>query len=644
MSILTNGVSGLNAAQAGLLTTGHNISNAATPGFNRQQIVQTTNTPQFTGAGFLGQGTRVETVRRIYSEFLSGQVLATQTRQAELEVYASEIGQIDSLLADPSAGLSPALQDLFKGVQEVAANPASLPARQAMLSAAQALVGRFHSLDQRLSEIRDGLNAQISGTVEEINAYARQIAGFNEKVVLAQASGSSQPPNDLLDQRDQLVAELNKLVRVTTNPESDGSLSVFIGSGQPLVISNQPFKLAALPATDDATRIEVALTAPGGGTIRLPETLLSGGKLGGLLAFRSQSLDPAQNALGCIAMGLASTFNAQHVLGQDLTGNLGGNFFVPPAAPLVMASGANGGAAVLGATLADATALTTSDYRLSFSGGNYVLTRLNDNTNTNLGAFAAPVTIDGITFANSGGLAAEGDSFLIQPTRSGARNIALAINDARGIAAAAPLRTVAPLSNTGTASIGAGSISSSAGLPLAASPGGDIRLQFDAANNLFNIIGGPGGTLAYDPLTESAGKTYTLPAVGGFTFTIAGVPANGDSFIIQKNAAGVADNRNALALGGLQTRNLLASGSASYQSAYSQLVSEAGNQAREANIMLSAQDNLAAQAQRAQQALSGVNLDEEAANLLRYQQAYQAAGKLIEISARLFDELLSLGR
>lgn len=643
-SILNIGVTGLRAAQTGILTTGHNISNAATPGFNRQEVVQTTNAPQYTGAGFLGQGTDVSAVRRIYSQFLASQVMNAQTREAELGAYRDQIKQIDDLLADSSTGLSPALQGFFKAVGEVAANPASAPARQSLLSGAQALASRFQSLDSRLEEIREGINTEVSGAIAAINSYALQIADLNERIVIAQSAAQGKPANDLLDQRDQLVAELNKEVRVTTSSDSSGSLNVFIGNGQALVVGAKTMALQAGPAVDDPRRIEVSMIKASGGSVPLPETLFSGGRLGGVLGFRSQTLDTAQNALGRIAIGLAQTFNEQHRLGQDLLGNLGGNFFAVPANPQVFSATTNAGGAAIGATISDVSALSNGDYRIAYDGTNYALIRLADNTVTNLNAFAAPVTVDGVTFTRSGGAPAAGDTFLIQPTRSGARDAAVVIADVRNIAAASPVRTSAALANSGTAKVSAGAVNSTTGLPLPASPGGDITLTFNAAQNRFDVTGGPGGTLAYDPSSESAGKSFTLAAVGSLTFSVSGVPADGDRFVISRNSNGVGDNRNMLALGQLQTKGTLMGGTVNYQSAFSQIVAEVGNKAREVQVGLQAQENLSAQALASQQSLSGVNLDEEAANLLRYQQAYQAAGKMIQVAGKLFDELLALNR
>jgi len=637
-SIFNIGVSGLSAAQAGLLTTGHNISNATTPGFNRQQAVQSTNTPQFTGAGFVGQGTNVVTVKRIYNQFLAAQTLSAQTRLSELNAYADQIRQIDNLLADSSSGLSSALNEFFRGVHEVAANPASIPARQSMLSMAQGMVGRFQSLDSRLDEIRDGVDTQLGSTIVNINSFATQIAELNQRIVLAQAAGPGQPANDLLDQRDNLIAELNQQVRVTTVTDADGSQNVFIGNGQTLVVGTRAFGLSVMQSGEDSSRMIVGINLASGGSAAIPESLLNGGALGGLLAFRSESLDAAQNALGRIAIGLAETFNAQHRLGQDLTGALGGNFFTPLTPQVLYPSNPlNGGTAAIGVAVAAANNLTTSDYRLTANGGgNYTLTRLSDNT-VIFAAATLPQSVEGLTISLTAGVANAGDTFLIQPTRAAAGNIALALTDARSIAAAAPIRSDASNANSGSGSISAGSVNGPP--PTNANLAQTVTLTFGNPPTTFDVNGVGTGNPANVAYTAGGNITYN-----GWTIQISGTPAAGDVFTVSANSAGVSDNRNALLLAGLQTSKTLAGGSASYQSAYAQIVSNIGNKTRETEVTATAQENILRQANAAQQALSGVNLDEEAANLLRYQQAYQASGKMIEIASKLFETLLSMGR
>jgi flagellar hook-associated protein 1 FlgK len=642
MGLFNVGVSGLNAAQAGILTASHNISNASTPGYSRQQILQASNIPMVTGSGFMGQGTHIQTVSRIYDAFLGRQVLGAEASATEMDSYLAQIQQIDNILADSSAGLSPALAAFFKGVQDVAANPSSIPGRQSMLSAGQALVARFQSLDQRLSEIREGTNQQVTVQIGQINAYSSQLADINQSIILAQIVGGSQPPNDLLDQRDQMITDLNKLVRVSTITQGDGSFSVFMGNGQPLVIGTQAYQLQAVQAPDDPERTTVAIVGVGGAALILPEAQVSGGSLGGLIGFRSQTLDAAQNAVGRIALTLAQNFNDQNKLGQDLTGALGQNLFTV-STPTVRSSSLNTGTGVTTAAIATSTIdrLTGSDYRLVSNGGvNYTLTRLSDNAVLVSGA-PLPASIDGMAIA-VGGVPLAGDSFLIQPTRSGARDVAVAFSDPRLIAAAAPIRTAKALANTGTASISSGTVN--APPPTNANLQQTVTITFTGAAT-FNVtgigVGLPAGGVAY---TSGANITYN-----GWTTQISGTPAAGDVFTVSANAGGVADNRNAMLMGALQTKATMigsstSSPTASYQSAYSQIVGSVGSKTNEVQAIAAAQQGLLDHATQALQSTSGVNLDEEAANLLRYQQAYQASAKVLEIATKVFDEILALGR
>lgn len=638
------GITGLNVAQAALTTTGHNITNASTPGYTRQQVIITTNDAQLTGAGFFGQGARVDTVKRIYSQYLSAQVMEAKTQSAQYTAYAEQISALDNLLADPNAGLSPAMTAFFDAVQSVTASPSSLAARQSVISAGEALTARFNAIDQRLKNIRTGLNTEIVGSVNQINELTQQIARLNNQITVAQSTtGETRLANDMLDSRDKLISQLNEIARVTQLEQSDGSINLFIGNGQPLVVGGNAFALTASASVEDPRRMEITYTAPGGSVLRLQETSITGGKLGGLLAFRRETLDEAQNALGRVAIGLAEQFNAQHVLGQDLNGALGTAFFNTLSGRALPASTNDSvAAAQINVTIDDSSQLTTSDYRLRFDGTNYTLTRLSDNqtwTAATLGGLPPAGSPQGFTLDSGATTMAAGDSFLIQPTRTGAGDIGMVLSDPRMLAVGMAMSTSASLSNTGSASISAGAVTSTTGLPLA----GTISLTFDAASNTFVVTGGPGGTLSYNPTTDSAGASFTFAGQGGFTFEISGTPRDGDTFTIQANSAGQGDNRNLLELAALQDAETLAGGTTGFQGAYAQMVADIGAQAREVKVNQEAQAVLLERAEEAQQSLSGVNLDEEAANLLRYQQAYQAAGKMIEIASRLFDTVLQLG-
>lgn len=657
-NLISIAATAIQAAQAGLNTTGHNIANASTPGYNRQQVIQASAAAQNAGYGFVGGGTKIAEIKRVYNDFLSTQVVNAQTSFNSLDSYYSEIRQVDNLLADSASGLSPALQDFFKGVQDLASNPSSVASRQAILSTADALAARFQGMDNRLSEIRTGVDSQITSSVAVINSYASQIGKLNESIALL-SSDQFKPPNDLMDQRDQLVAELNKEIKATVVKQGDATYTVSIGNGQPLVVGGNVFQLAATTSSSDLNRVEVGYLI-NGVVSTLPEAALTGGKMGGLFEFRSQTLDPAQNSLGRVGVGLAETFNAQHKLGQDLNGALGGNFF-NAAPPVVTPNSRNIGNDALSSTITDATRLTTSDYQLRFDGTNYALTRLSDNvvlSNTTLAAANTASQLDGFDLTMTPGslTAAPGDSYLIRPTIDGAKLFSVAITDRSTIAAAAPIVTANVATNNGTGKISAGFVDASylpanGGSPLI-SPN-VVTLTYDLATN--SLSGFPPdqdvtvNINGVDTVNTApvASITYAADAkirFGGINISFTGQPANNDTFTIGQNLSGVGDNRNARLLGELQAKTTMDKGTTTYQGAYAELVSFVGNRTRELQVNTNASESFLQQAKSVEQAQAGVNLDEEAANLLRYQQAYQAAGKVMQMASQLFETLLAATR
>lgn len=642
--ILGIGVSGLLAFQRSLATTGHNISNVNTPGYSRQRVDLVSNQPQASGNGFIGTGVQSSTVQRIYDNFLTGQVRSATSANSQLQTYSSLAGQVDNLLADPTSGLNPGLQGFFDAVHTATADPASIPARQVLLSQANTLTNRFHYLDQRLSDLRQGINTQITTSVAAINNLASGIAKLNQQIVLAKGLAGGQPPNDLLDQRDALVAKLSEQVSVTSVDQNDGAQNIFIGTGQTLVVGGNASTLSVVGNPYDVTRYEVALST--GAITSITSDYITGGTLGGALDFRKEMLDPAQNALGRVAIGLATTFNDQHKLGQDLKGVLGQDFFnaLGSISPKVYSTSA----ATLTASVSNVNALTTSDYRLDYNGANYTLTRLSDNaviSSVPFGAFPQTIASEGLTLTLTAGAVA-GDSFLIQPTRTAAKDVSVVTSDPTRIALAGPLVTREATNanglptNLGTGKISAGNVTNTTALPLAA----PITLTFNSATNLFNVVGGPGGTIAYNPATDSAGKSFTFAGFGGVTFSLSGVPSNGDSFTINNNTNGVSDNRNGLQLADLRNQTKLANSSATYAGAYGQLIADVGSTASRVDVSASAQKALLNNVTASRDSVSAVNLDEEAANMLRFQQAYQAAAQVISVSNTLFQTLITAVR
>ncbi|AEJ01994.1 flagellar hook-associated protein FlgK [Nitrosomonas sp. Is79A3] len=634
--ILDIGITGLLTAQNQLLTTSHNISNADTPGYKRQQVVLSTNIPQSSGAGFVGRGVHSTTVQRIYNQFVVSQSLQIQTQSQALDSYFGQIKQLDNMLGDSTSGLSPALQNFFSAIQDVATNPSVIPSRQAMISNGEALVARFQSMDQRMSQIREDINTQITSTVDDVNSLAKQIADINHQILLAEGAAGGQPANDMQDQRDELISQLNKIVNADTVRQSDGSVNVYVGNGQALVVGAQTLSFKAIVSPDNPDNLTIALIT-GNNTVQLPEDQITGGTLNGILSFRSVTLDSAQNALGRIAITLAQTFNAQHQLGMDLNGDMGGDFFnLPP--PKVISALNNNPASNITAGISDYSVLTTSDYQFSYDGTNYTLTRSSDNTSvstTVAPSGALPLTLDGVSVTAATILANE--RFRIQPTINGAKDIAVNISDTTKIAAAGPNRTNAAITNTGTGKISAGTVNP---LPLDSNLQQPLTITFHTPyDGQYDVVGIGTGL----PAANQAYIAGTDISFNGYTFQISGSPAAGDIFTIAPNLNGSADNRNALLLGVLQTKNTIENGTASYQSAYGQLVSQIGNKTRELEVTSKAQATLLKQTENTMQSVSGVNLDEEAANLMRFQQAYQASSKVIEISNTLFDSILRIG-
>ncbi len=644
-NILNIGKSAILTAQVGISTAGHNIANANTPGYTRQVVVQGAAEAQNFGFGFLGQGAQIKTIDRAYNELLTRQVLTSQTNNSELSTYATQMKQIDNLLANPSAGLSPALKSFFSAVQAASVNPNDAPTRQSMLSNAQALASRFQALGDRLNEVSSAVNEQLSSATSLVNSYAKQIAGLNSVIENA-VSSDGQPPNDLMDQRDQLVNELSKQIKVSVVKQQGEKYNIFIGNGLPLVVGETTYNLSMQRSPTDSTRLEVAYTNSGGTSV-LGSNSLSGGSIGGLLQFREQSMDAIQGKMGLVAVGLIEKFNSQHMQATDRNGAAGGLFFAPHT-PDVTASTENTGNANINVNISNVGALTGSNYRLQYDGTNYLVTRT--DTGVSQSFTSLPQTVDGMEISIPSGAMATGDDFLIKPTALATSAFKVLLTDTNKIALGGPLVS-ASASNTNAGSVSLSGVTVSA--TYASSPlASPISLTYNSGTG--NLNGFPAtqavtvktasGTTTYpagSPVPYTNNATYT---VAGVSFNVAGSPSNGDQFSISANTNnGVGDNRNALLLAGLQTANTLLDSRENFDGAYGQLISFVGNKTNELNVTSAAEAQMLEYAVAAQQSESGVNLDEEAADLLRYQQAYQAAGKMMQVASQLFQLLLEIG-
>ncbi|RQZ15724.1 flagellar hook-associated protein FlgK [Burkholderia sp. Bp9031] len=639
-TLMNLGVSGLNAALWGLTTTGQNISNAATPGYSVERPVYAEASGQYTSSGYMPQGVNTVTVQRQYSQYLSDQLNSAQSQGGALSTWYSLVAQLNNYVGSPTAGISTAVTSYFTGLQNVANNASDPSVRQTAMSNAQTLANQITAAGQQYDSLRQSVNTQLTSTVSQINAYTVQIAQLNQQISAASSQG--QPPNQMMDQRDLAVSNLSSLAGVQV-VRSDSGYSVFLAGGQPLVLADKSYQLATVTSPSDPSELTVvsrgiAGANPQGPNQALPDASLSGGTLGGLLAFRSQTLDPAEAQLGAIATSFAAQVNAQNALGLDLSGNPGGNLFTT-GTPTVYSNQGNTGDATLSVSFANASQPTTSDYTLSFDGTHYTLTDRATSTVVGQMAGPMPVSLGGLNFSVPSGAMKAGDQFTVLPTRDALNGFGLATSTGSAIAAASPYASSASTTNTGTGTIGSLSVTSAS-----------------AAANAHNYTITMGGTsaaptytvtdnTAVPPTTSGAqpfqtGSPITLTA--GVAVTVSGAPAAGDTFAVAPNTGGTNDGSNALALSKLVNSKSFGNGSTTLTGAYASYVNGIGNTASQLKSSSAAQTSLVGQITTAQQSASGVNQNEEAANLMQYQQLYQANAKVIQTAATLFQTVLGL--
>jgi len=629
--MLSTGVSGLLVFQTALDTISNNISNVNTPGYSEETVNLATDPASPTPDGWVGNGVSVTSVTREYSNFLDAQTQAATSSYNQFNTLSGLADGINNMLGDSTTGLSASLQSFSQAIQSMANAPSQSATRQAVLTQAQALISQFQTYQNTFTQLGSQVNSQLQSEASTITSMGQSIAGLNQQIMAAQSNGTGQPPNQLLDERNNLIDQLSQDVGVNTVTQSNGSISVFIGSGQALVIGANAATLSTTPDQFDSGQLDLALQTSSGSTDITNS--LNGGTLGGLLQFRDQMLIPGENSLGQTAVALSTLVNQQNEAGLDQNGNIG-TALLSVGAPVVLPSDNNTGAATVTAAVSNLSGLTTSNYYLQYAGGNWNLIDTASGASTALTAStAAGVTTltggPGITLTVTG-TANAGDQFLIEPTSQAVAGLSLLTNDPTRIAAAGPLVTSATISNTGSASISAATVPNTAAWTR-----GDYTISFTSPT-AYTV------TNASDVTVASGSYTAGVPIVfNGIDVTLVGTPANGDSFAIDDNANGTGDNTNALALAGILNQNVLAGGTASLTGIVNAYVGTVGEQTSQAQNGATAQQTVMTSAQNAQSSVQGVNLDEEAANMVQYQQAYQAAAQVISTSELLFQSLIT---
>ncbi|MEJ0087844.1 MAG: flagellar hook-associated protein FlgK [Pseudomonadota bacterium] len=625
--MLGTGLSSLRALQRALDTTAHNIANVSTPGYSRQRAEFQTRVPSLVGTSWIGNGVNTSQVRRIYDQFLTAQSRSSSGNLARLDAFATQAERLDNMLGDTTNGLSASLQSYTDALSEVSSTPGSIPARQVLLSQGRALAQRLQDYDKRLRDMATDVDTRFAGEAREVTLLSQGIARLNGEITVA-TQNAGQPPNDLLDQRDRLIDELSTKVSVTTIAEGAGTVNVFIGNGQPLVLGTTASEITTVVDPYDPERTQFALKTATG-TVDISRAV-SGGTLGGLLDWRREMLEPARNELGRISLAIASQVNAQHREGMDLNGALGGDFFTVGAVGVDDVT-TNTGTAAPAVTRTNIGAITGGDYVLANTGSGYTLRRQDTGATvafTGTGTLADPILADGLSIVVGAG-SATGDQYIIHPTRDAVRGFNVAFTDPTRVAAAAPVRTAATTGNVGNGTISAGEVLDATNGQLLTT----ASIVFTSATT-YTINGG-------------AAQTYTPGSnidANGWRVQINGTPATGDTFTVRSNAGATGDNRNAFALSDAFGAGVIEGGTLSIANAVARLTADVGLQTSTAQVNRDAEAAVNADDLDARDSVSGVNLDEEAANLLRYQQAYQAAAQVIATASSLFDSLLNAVR
>ncbi|MBK4994429.1 flagellar hook-associated protein FlgK [Pseudomonas sp. S37] len=672
-SLINIGMSGLGAAQSGFYTLGNNIANADVDSYSRQQIVQKAKGGQQEGQFFIGSGTTLADVRRVYNAFLENQLRTTTSLSSEASSYLSQITPLDTALSGSDTGITAALQSFFSAMQDAAAKPTEDASRQLLLSSAQSLAKRFNTLSSQLQQQNSNLNDNMGSLVNQVNSLTKTIADLNTQI--SRVSAISGQPNDLLDQRDGAVRELNALIG-TDVVERNGSYDIYLKNGQSLVLGNTTQTLGVETSATDPTRMALILNR--GSTKMDITSSATGGEIGGLIRYRTETLDPALNELGRVALVVADAINSQLAQGIDKNGNFGASLFgdINSAKAIsersIAKQGNSAGSGNLDVTIKDTGKLSTSDYQVTFtSATGYSVRKLPEGTDMgsyDLGTTPPPV-IDGFTLSLNGGGLKAGDSFKITPTRNAAAGIDAVLTDPKKLALAAPLTATSGSGNQGTGEITQPSLTTDLDIydpaQLSALQNGmkhstPVKLVFgdDTTSpqtyTMYDAKGNSIGSGTVIPGQENK-LQLSVPMVDGngnatgdtFTFemSVSGAPKNGDSYTVSLTGAGSADNRNAQSVIDLQTKSTVEVGAngrgISFTDAYAKLVSRVGGSAGQAKMDADATGALHTSALDSRSSVSGVSLDEETGNLVKFQQYYTASSQIIKAAQETFTTLIN---
>ncbi|QPF73146.1 flagellar hook-associated protein FlgK [Roseateles sp. DAIF2] len=661
-ALLSLGMKAMFANQAALQTIGQNIANANTPGYSRQLVNLTTPEGQFTGAGYFGKGVTVQTVTRAHNEFLTKEAASSKSLAFMDSTKFALLQQLEKIFPTGNAGLGQAANQFLNSMVDVASRPADPSARQVALGRAQELAARFSDAGAQLADLQAGVVSDLKADLGVVNQLAKQIAAANDQI--ARANGTGHTPNDLLDQREQLISQLSQYVQVTTLPADDGTVGVFIGGGQRLVLGDQAQTLSVTPDPYDSSRAQVSISEANGARA-LDESVLTGGSISALLAYQNKDLQDARNLLGQMAMSLSMKVNGQQALGLDLSNPPGvGAPIFGVGDPRALPNSSNvrnpdgSYATTMAVQIVDPSRVPANSFVLrtdpSGTPGQYELTARPDGKPEVLSAAQIEQRY-GLRLTEGGSPMTPSDSFALEPVAMAAIGMKRILDNTNGLAAASPITGVTNINNTGTMTVDS-LYAVNSNLDMSKVP---MSIQFGAVNPADNSVA-YSITMSDGSVVNGNWKAGSVignePLAGidlGFELRLNGVPKPGDTLDINATQFPAANNSNAKAFLNLQTesfvgRVLQADGSlskgATITDAYASAMSEIGARVQGAKYLAGVSTSVASDAEKVRSGQAGVNLDEEAARLMQYQQGYQAAAKVLQAGQKIFDELLQLAQ
>jgi flagellar hook-associated protein 1 len=646
--LMSLGIKAMSANYAALQVTGHNIANANVQGYSRQTADLATAQGQFTGAGFFGRGVDVTGVSRSHNDFLTKEAASAKSLAAMDGARWQQLQRLEGVFKTGEMGLGHAVSELMTAFSDLTSRPGDMATRQVVLARAADLANRFSEAGTAMDDVQAGVAAQLRASVSEVNGLARSIAEINNRI--AGVRGLGQPANDLLDERERLLSRLSEHVSITRIEAEDGTLSVFMGGGQRLVLGAQAAQMQVLQDQSDPSRYAVGLAEGTSVQRRLDAGVLGGGSIAGLLRFQNEDLTQARVLVGQIAASVGGVVNGQQMRGLNLQQPYGSVasqplFAIGPA--LAQPHGANQRSAagnplgVVDLTITDPGALQASEYELAETNagsGVWMLTRLSDGLSQQVNSGDV---VDGMRIDFAANPPQAGDRFLLQPVTRAANGMGRLLSDPRDVAAASPLLATTAPGNAGTAQA-SGLVVAQAPLPV---PGASARITFtnDQGDYTWDLVDSSNNTLASGTATWQPGQTIPPSGtdINGFTLTLSGVPRNGDILTIEPTPAGAIASNNGNALALTQLRDAAFVGGKSVTDRWANAIADIGVRVQGGETSAQISDAVAGQAELQRSSQMGVNLDEEAARLIQFQQSYQAAAKMLQVAQSLFDTLLS---